>query len=367
MAEKPMNEAPGNGSLFLAPMDRSAPSPEEHANRVIEIFRRHGLPDPGEYQNLLEEVLITYSNENEMARPRDDKGVPGGLIYLHEIPTIVVPDLHARMDFFLSILLHQTPQTKDRGLQGTILGALSRGEVQIVCVGDGFHSEARAAERWFLAYREFTSGFRSHVAMDAEMRESLGLMEMVIATKIAYPHHFHYLKGNHDNIANEEGQGNYPFGKFVHEGAMVALYVKRFYGTRWLKTYYNFEKCLPVLAVGTSFLVTHGEPRNLFVKDHIINYRRHPEVIYGLTWTDNDAAKLNAVSDMISHYLSADKREVGFIIGGHRPVSGRFRLRAKGRYVQIHNPEQFNVALIGGDKFDPKLDVIEVPKTIELP
>ena len=37
-----------------------------------------------------------------------------------------------------------------------------------------------------------------------------------------------------------------------------------------------------------------------------------------------------------------------YYLGGHRPVRGRFALRADGRYVQIHNPEGFIAAKLGG-------------------
>ena len=52
-----------------------------------------------------------------------------------------------------------------------------------------------------------------------------------------------------------------------------------------------------------------------------------------------------------------------YYFGGHRPVRGLYNLRAGGRYVQIHNPGKFIIALIDVDR-DINLDedVIEIEK-----
>ena len=96
------------------------------------------------------------------------------------------------------------------------------------------------------------------------MRESLGLMEMVMECKSAFPGRFHFLKGNHENIANEEGGGNHPFVKFALEGFMVADYMRLLLRRRrsWPATT-SFEKELPLLAVGSGFLASHAEPAEL--------------------------------------------------------------------------------------------------------
>ncbi|KPJ81225.1 MAG: hypothetical protein AMS17_19790, partial [Spirochaetes bacterium DG_61] len=72
------------------------------------------------------------------------------IVYLKEdIPIIIVPDLHARIDFLLTILLRKN----ENGL--STLQLLATDMLQIVCVGDGFHAEGRAAERWAGAYEEY--------------------------------------------------------------------------------------------------------------------------------------------------------------------------------------------------------------------
>ena len=48
--------------------------------------------------------------------------------------------------------------------------------------------------------------------------------------------------------------------------------------------------------------------------------------------------------------------------GGHRPVKdAKYMLRQKGAYLQLHNPDEMNVAyVVPGQKFDPEKDIIEL-------
>ena len=79
---------------------------ETRKNRLLDIYGRSSPPDPGEYMLLLERVQEVLDNENAQIRPPDSSGLPGGLVLLKKrVPAIIVPDLHARMNFFLSTLL----------------------------------------------------------------------------------------------------------------------------------------------------------------------------------------------------------------------------------------------------------------------
>jgi hypothetical protein len=269
------------------------------------------------------------------------------------VPTVIVPDLHARKDFFLSLMLWEP------GTEGPLIRMLEQNRIQVVCVGDGFHAEGRAADRWRCAFDEFSRKYRKHRCMDEEMAESLGVMEMVMEIKSAYKGAFHFLKGNHENIANEEGGGNHPFRKYVYEGSMVRDYIVRFYGTDFLESFYRFEKELPLFTVGKNFVISHAEPARFFCRTEIIEYRKHPEVVEGLTWTANDAAQDGSVQDMLSCFLG-DAADAGYYFGGHRPVNELYNLRAGGKYVQIHNPYNFTVALIDED-VDIERDIVTIP------
>jgi len=271
------------------------------------------------------------------------------------LPTIVVPDLHARMDFFLSVLAYKAEEGRKT------IDLLEEGRLQIVCLGDGVHSEGRAARRWRTAMHEFQEEYRVHASMDQEMRESLGVMGMVMEVKRSFPGRFHFLKGNHENITNEMGNGNLPFRKFALEGIMTLDYMERFYGEEMIRAYALFEKELPLLAVGRGFLISHAEPCSFYNRESIIAYRRHPEVVSGLTWTDNDEAEGGSVQRMLAHYLGESESSHGWYFTGHRPVSGRYRLRAEGRLVQIHDPEKFIIAhLPVSSQIEPDRNVLEI-------
>ena len=270
------------------------------------------------------------------------------------VPTILVSDLHARMDYLLSVLAYEP----EPGI--AVKDLLAEARLQVVCLGDGLHAEGRAMQRWQAGLEEYLGGFAQHDAMDEEMSEGFGTMEMVMETKLAFPAHFHFLKGNHENIADEEGEGNFPFRKFALEGAMVEDYLRRFYGEEILGTWARFEKQLPLLAVGSTFLASHAEPRDFYPRDRVVGYRDDPEVVAGLTWTDNDEAEPGSVVRMLEHYLGLEATAARYF-GGHRPIGGAYGLRAEGRYVQIHDPEAFRIALLGpGAEIDPERDVFTI-------
>ncbi len=318
--------------------------------QLLEIYLRKNPPHKDSFYELTNKIIDTYIIENPEIREKALDNSPGGIIRLKEIPTIIIPDLHARMEFILHLVVKKQ-----------ILEQMQNDELQIVCIGDGMHAESRAYDRWLKAFDEFSKKFKKHPAMDEEMRESFGLMEMIMLLKISFPDNFHFLKGNHENIANESGRGNHAFGKFAYEGEMVKQYVIMFYGQEFLKEYYKFEKLLPLMAVGKNFIVTHAEPQRFFDEELILNYNKNPEVIYGLTWTDNDAADDGSVDEMLRFYLSDQYTNSCLHFGGHRPIKTLYNVRASGKYLQIHNPSAFIIAEIQTDKeINIETDIIEI-------
>ena len=313
---------------------------EKLKDRLIKIYLRKTPPKTAPYLKLLDDINSILLGEDKTIRPYNDMNIPGGIIYLkRDIPTIIVPDIHARIDFFINIMFH-----KINGL--AIIDRLANNSIQVVCVGDAFHAESRAYDRWQAAFEEFQDDYESHENIDNEMRESLGAMEMVIEVKKAFKNNFHFLKGNHENIANENGDGNFPFRKFAYEGPMVLSYIEKFYGEEFLSAFYIYEKNLPLFVIGRNFLISHAEPEHFFEKKEIINYRDNPEVVQGLTWTDNNQAKKNSVAKMLDAYLDEGAASGNYYFGGHRPVKNLYDSRAAGHYIQIHNPGKFIIGHI---------------------
>lgn len=329
---------------------------QELERRLSEIYHGGRPPEAPFLESVIAEALSVLDGEPEAVRPADADGRPGGLVFLDpRLPTIVVPDLHARMDFFLSVLGYQ-------GAEGVpVLELLRAGQVQVVCLGDGVHAEGRAARRWRSALEEFQDGYRNHESMDDEMRESLGVMGMVMEVKKSFPSNFHFLKGNHENILNESENGNRPFRKYALEGLMVLAYMLQFYGSGIVDAYAQFERSIPLLVAGNGFLLSHAEPARYFPPERVIGYRDDPQVVAGLTWTDNDEAEPGSVQQMLCGYLGEEAANNGLYFGGHRPAIGAYRLRADGRYVQIHDPDRFVIAhLPASGRIDLSRDVLEI-------
>ncbi|MDA3938800.1 MAG: metallophosphoesterase [Spirochaetia bacterium] len=324
--------------------------------RITGILDRNSVPDSRDLEKSLEQVLFTLNSEEPDIRPKASDGNPGGLILLNSLPTIIVPDLHARMGYLRALLSWIPPDANFTVYQGLLLGKL-----QIVCVGDGFHSEARGIPRWKTAFKEFSSDYKKHKSMDEEMLESLGVMMIVMELKAAFPENFHFLKGNHENVANEESADNRPFRKFVYEGAMVTSWFHKFMNEETYRKYYMFEKKLPVFAVGDRFCVTHAEPRKHYKKNELIDAMIHREVVFDLTWTANDEAEENSVIKYLEEYFPGDNQSLMF--GGHRPVPKFYKTRAFGRYLQIHNPDQYIAVYMNNIlEFSTEKNILILPK-----
>lgn len=329
---------------------------------IININSQKKLPESEPLETLILDTLKTLQNESIMYREKSSDGFPGGLLNFcserfNDLPVIIVPDLHGRVEFLPNLL----QQNIVPGFEGNVIEALSEGKVIVICVGDGMHGESRVFARWKQSYLEWNNGNILSDSMCAEMAENLCVMQTVMILKNSFPYHFHFLKGNHENIMDEDGGGNYSFRKFALEGEMTREFMATKYGQEILYEYYNFEKNLPVCAVTQKCCVSHGEPAAAFKKKDIINYADNPEVVYGFTWTANDEAIPGSVQKLFSRLNKNYKGKKYIWFGGHRPVDGNFALRQNDSYVQIHNPYKFNVAVVDSRKeFNPELDIISV-------
>ncbi|MFW5802254.1 MAG: metallophosphoesterase [Spirochaeta sp.] len=324
-------------------------------------MQRQAPPEPDELLSSLQPALEVLHAEKDYLRPHDKQGKPGGIVRLSPVrTTVVIPDVHARMDLVRRIMDIPVQLSED-ATAPRLATALQQGRAQLVFVGDYVHAEQREADRWRAAMQEFLEGFKKHRFMDEEMRESLGTIQMLACIKAAFPEAVHLLKGNHENILNQEGEGNHAFGKFAYEGQMVATYMQQFYPAEVIQGVDDFERSLPLLAVGAGFLVSHAEPKRAFTPQEIRDFRSNPDVIEGLTWTDNGEAEEGSVAKMLSTYTAGDSDDETYYFAGHRPVSGRFGTRADGRFIQLHNPSAGIAAVISPDRrFDPEEDILYI-------
>ena len=324
------------------------------------LAMRTSLPEGRELAEVFSEAAGVLENLPVLERPRASDGRAGGLVELDALlPTLILPDLHARPSLLLDLLETTIPDT---GV--LVVDGLARQEIQVLMLGDGPHTEGPLAKpRWQKAWEEFQTDWKTSSAMKEEMTLAFNAMEMVARLISVFPGHFFFLKGNHDNILNQDGGGNHSFGKYAYEGLMAFLWTQDFLGEEFLSAYDGFERALPLVARGRGFLATHAEPAFAITVTDAVEARLRPEIIEALTWTANDAADPEAVDSTLAAFV--DPADLpGLAFGGHRPVHNRFSLRSEGRFVQIHDVDHHQAALVfPGQSFDPVTGIIDLGKT----
>ena len=328
-----------------------------------------GLPEHDYLFSVADSAASVLENEICSYRPAADSGRLGGLIdfsgpEFERLPLVIVPDLHARAYFLRNILNFVLPESfacaeiNGEKKQISVFQALEEDKARIVFVGDLLHSELRGRLRWLEALDDFDRGIYDGKAMNEEMGEGLTLLSMIMELKTAFPANVHILKGNHENIMNVRGPGDYPFRKFANEGEMVKDFMSEVYGDDVLMVISCFEKNLPLAAVFPECVISHAEPVRAFSRDELVCGMDSDEIILGLTWTENNAAKDGSVKKMLDS-LTGNPDALYF--GGHRPIQGNYALRQHGKYVQIHNPDRQNVVLVYKDKpLDLENDIVQV-------
>lgn len=309
---------------------------------------------------ILNDVSDLLENEKTNYRSVARDGRAGGLIDFHKdsLPVVVIPDLHARPDFLMNILDFEIFDNC------TIYEALKNKKLRLVSVGDLLHTERNTRVRWAIAGTEFDAGNFTGPAMMAEMQEGLNLESALFSLKIAFPEYVHILKGNHENILNQTGNGDFAFCKYADEGYMGKTFVQEYYGEDILYLISCVEKNLPLFYFGKKCMVSHAEPKSVYTREELINARLEKGVVEGLTWTDNGEAMPGSVLGIIEN-LTEEKKWAGdyVYIGGHRPVQGNYKYRQNGLFIQIHNPSRQIITIVYSDReFNPETDIIGVKK-----
>ena len=329
-----------------------------------ELLFKSQLPDHDFLFNLAEKCSVIMETEFTDYRPPSDSGIPGGVLDYRNssLPLVVVPDIHARPKFVYNILKY--PLTEDflgTDKSYTVLEALDKKLINLVCVGDALHSEHSSIIRWFAISTEFKFGITTGTAMTEEMKDGLNTICSLMELKCLYPENFQFLKGNHENIMNKSSEGDYGFRKYADEGKMVRTFITDYYGDDVLYILSCVEYDMPLIFVNQNCVISHAEPKKGFTKNQLINARADGTVVEGLTWTDNDAAEDGSVELVIKNLAEMNDIENYIYLGGHRPVSGLYKLRQNGKYIQFHNPGEQHVALVkNGQKFDPDFDLVDV-------
>ena len=319
------------------------------------------LPSHDYIAYIADKVVTVLENENTDYRESFPAGKPGGLLDFTQLslPLVIIPDIHARSDFLQNILSFVPPKGFLDDCTLNLYEAVETGKVRIVCVGDILHSELRGIKRWEKASTEFSEGVFDGKAMRKEMQEGLASLCMIMECKAAFPNFFHCLKGNHENIMNKSGGGDFPFRKFADEGQMV----QTVYGDDILMLISYFERNLPLAAVFDGCIISHAEPRRALSRKELVCGMGNADVVSSLTWTENNSAFPGSVAAMLSSLTGKTRINSLRYFGGHRPVKGNYALRQNNLYVQIHNPALQNITLVYENKiFNPETDIVSVEK-----
>ena len=332
---------------------------------VQKILKLAGLPSHDDVFDLCNVASTILENEKDDYRPLSDNFAAGSLLDFRSknLTVIVVPDIHARPDFLLNIINYVLPEGFIPKVKKnyTVFQALSKGYIRVICVGDALHTELNTKERWLAAMEEFNKEIYTGPAISAEMLEGMKTICALMKLKELFPKHFHFLKGNHENITNRSSHGDFAFRKFANEGYMVREFIHEFYGDDILYLLSCVENAMPLMAVTGNCVISHAEPKTGFTLHQIINAREYADVVAGLTWTANDDAEKGSVEQVIANICGPVMVPRFVYLAGHRPVKDNYALRQNNQFIQIHNPAKENICLVYKNrKFNPETDIINV-------
>jgi hypothetical protein len=254
--------------------------------RIREIFGGPLEPLPAdEALALIEQVNRVM--EQEVYRPRDHRGLPGGLLRLpDELTPIVVADLHAQVDNLLVILSHNG-----------FLGALERGEACLVILGDAVHSE-RDGE------------------LD-QMDDSMLIMDLIFRLKLRFPQHLFFIRGNHDSFVEEISKGGVPQGLFWRRA------LKKARGKEYRKAMQQYYNLLPYVVASSSFCAAHAAPpRSKVTADMLVEIERYPGLI----------------PELISNRMSRPNRPGGYTKGDVKRFRKTLELSPDTPFIVGHTP-----------------------------
>lgn len=357
-----------------------------------------------------------------------------GLVELDQtVPTIVVSDLHARRDF-LYRLLEREIHYEDEQIQ--IFKLLQQGKINIVCVGDGMHSEkpyfwtprlyqyqddqrveTRAGQvtteindliqkfrdqdpRWqnrpltpelideiWDAMQSMNSTVQAVVRKyeqvmaeeeaklrPAEMARSLGTMKLVMDLKAMFPHHFHFVRGNHDDadldlakaFYKEEVVGISKFG--VNQTQVTQNWIEDHFGKTFFDRWLEFEDSLPSVALGKEFVVSHAPPSKILTAAEIDS--REAEAVASLAFTDNRPGK-GLEESQLATFISGTLSNLGqpansLWFCGHRQVFGYYRQQCAGQLIQICSDDRQLAAYVPlghSGSFNPERHITDLAES----
>jgi predicted phosphodiesterase len=315
--------------------------------------RLHRLRPKEKYDRALNAALGALHREKTTADKRSQ-----GVVHLDERkPTLVISDIHGRMDYLLSVLMTKNPEYGGK----THLSLLKSGELQVVLLGDALHTEHPNA--WTeISNHLFQGPNLVSEPLEQEVAVSLNTMSYIMHLKGRYAQNFHYIKGNHDNIRNSDANGDRGFRKFLRgaigDGQVFEHFVRTQFGKRFLEKWAAFEAALPIMAKGKNVLLSHSGPKTGLTRGEI--EQRSTNAIQGLTWTNlvkKDAIQSEAASSLLRQF----EMPSGIYLAGHRHPAGSVKFTKQGPFYQFNPdaPNQHYAILPAHRGFNAEYDIRE--------
>ena len=258
-----------------------------------------------------------------------------------KLPTIIVPDIHARWEFV-----------------NRVLQQYANGSYNIVFTGDLLHSEGDG-NKWEQIEQYYIRKCEGrvkviHPDMKIELDKSFYSLQLILEAKQQFPDNIFLLRGNHDDISCRL-QGEY--GKYARVFLESALFRKvgKIAYPELIKAYYEYEKYIPYLYIGHDFLASHAIPdERVKTKDLKLNDKR---THWRFSWADNTNYNSSSV-----YYFNDNIKELNpmasYWFCGHRPVyNGLLRLQCNDRLVQNNHPDRW---VIIEKPFEEPYEVFEI-------
>lgn len=271
----------------IAPLLNDAKSSRiEKLRRLLHIYGGPIEPlGPAEALDLIEQVNALMAQE--CFRPRDHRGLPGGLIRIpDDITPILVADLHAQVDNLLTVLS-----------QNAFLEGLEAGTACLILLGDAVHSE-------------------TDDELEA-METSMLIMDLIFRLKVRFPERLFFLRGNHDAFAEDIAKGGVP------QGLLWARALVETRGQPYLQAMERFYGQLPYVACSSHFLAAHAAPpRTKISPEILVQIHRYPGLI----------------PELIANRLQRPNRPQGYTAGDIRRFRKALGLEPATPFVVGHTP-----------------------------
>lgn len=256
-------------------------------------------------------------------------------------PTVVVPDIHARLAFVEKVFELYSPKEWD-----------------IVFTGDILHSETdggkwRFLEKCFLSLppvgqREYLTKYFSE-----ELNASLDSLDMICAHLNEAPDSVFLLRGNHDDVSCKLAGDYGKHCNIIMESALFKAAFEVVYPVKY-NEYLRYEKRIPYVYLGANFIASHTIPgEEVSVKKVKFN---HEDTHWNFSWTDNTGRRCSGLDFVKENMNNLHGPDCLFWFIGHRPVyEGLVRTQVGGRLIQNNHPEKWVVLEVIGDNFIPKI------------